>query len=504
MNILQNINWGEKRLEIVALMLFLLLCYFPIFHHLGVPPIKGWDEGLFGMRMLHLYETGGYLPTFSAFPGEVVHQNLKPPLMTFVQVLFFPLLENADLELTLRLPIALCVLGTVILLLWYSKKESGKYWWGMIASLVLLTSEGYTRVHVGRTGDHDAALAMLMLISVFAFLRYLNAENHKVRKRHLIILSIILLLSFLTKSIVGFFFVPGFILYAALQKQLLPILKRPSTYVAAISLLVCVTLYYVLMDNWLPGFFKGIREHALGRYTTSLGHNHPFDFYFKRYYNSSFCIWIYFLPLATALVFSKKLKLFKAIGQLAFCCALPYLIIISYSETKLPWYDAPMYPLLAILVAIGIYQLWYFLADWTKKSKHIPLSSFAIYGIVFLFLVPYVRIVTQFSNFKLSGQDEQFAYLMKQIDKKQLTKDYYVFATGQAPQLSFYSGYFNRRKGYDIQVVKNTDTFQNGDQVMLCQDSRKKIIDEQFEYEPMASYGKKCHLLRLTKRKDEG
>ncbi|MEM6699976.1 MAG: glycosyltransferase family 39 protein, partial [Bacteroidota bacterium] len=235
MNILQNINWESKRLEIVALALFLLLCYFPIFHHLGVPPIKGWDEGLFGMRMLYLYETGDYLPAFSAFPGEVVHYNLKPPLMTFVQTLFFPVLENSDLELTLRLPIALCVLGTVVLMLWYSKKESGKHWWGMIASLVLLTSEGYTRVHVGRTGDHDAALAMFMLIGVFAFLRYLNAQNSRERKRHLTILTLLLLLSFLTKSIVGFFFVPGFVIYAALQKQLLPILKRPSTYVAAIS-----------------------------------------------------------------------------------------------------------------------------------------------------------------------------------------------------------------------------------------------------------------------------
>lgn len=502
MNTLSNINWESKRTEMVALILFLLLCYFPIFHHLGVPPIKGWDEGLFGMRMLHLYETGDYLPAFSAFPGEVLHQNLKPPLMTFVQVLFFPLLENTDLELTLRLPIALCVLGTVLLMLWYSKKETGKYWWGMIAALVLLTSEGYTRVHVGRTGDHDAALAMMMLIGIFAFLRYLNAANKQERKRHLIILTLLLLLSFLTKSIVGFFFVPGFIIYATLQKQLLSILKRPSTYIAALGLLASVALYYVLMDNWLPGFFKGIREHALGRYTSSLGHNHPFDFYFKRYYNSSFRIWVYFLPLAIALIFSQKLGKFKAIGQLTFCCALPYILIISFSETKLPWYDAPMYPLLSILVATSIYQLWQFIFDWAKQSKHIPLSAFAIYGILFLFLVPYIRIVTQFSNFKLSGQDEQFAYLMKQIDKKQLTKDYYVFATGQAPQLSFYSGYYNQRKGYDIQVVNNANTFQNGDQVMLCQDSRKKIIDEKFEYTPMASYGKTCHLLQLTKKRE--
>lgn len=502
MNILRNINWKSNRTEIVALVLFLLLCYFPIFHHLGVPPIKGWDEGLFGMRMLYMYETGDYLPAFSAFPGEVVHYNLKPPLMTFVQVLFFPLFENVDLELTLRLPIALCVLGTVLLLLWYSKKESGKYWWGMIASLVLLTSEGYTRVHVGRTGDHDAALAMLMLVGLFAFLRYLKASENRARRQHLMVLTLLLLLSFLTKSIVGFFFVPGFIIYAALQKQLLPILKRPSTYIAVASLLACVTLYYILMDNWMPGFFKGIREHALGRYTTALGHNHPFDFYFKRYYNSSFRIWVYFLPLAAALVFSKKLNKFKAVGQLAFCCGLPYLLIISYSQTKLPWYDAPMYPILSILVAISIYQLWQFLADWSKQSKHFPMSTFAIYGIIFLFLVPYVRIVKQFSNFKLSGQDEQFAYLMKQIDKKELSKNYYVFATGQAPQLSFYSGYYNRRKDYDIQVVKNTDSFQSGDQVMLCQDSRKKILDEQFEYAAMASYGKKCHLLKLTKRKE--
>ncbi|MEM9888950.1 MAG: hypothetical protein AAF849_23860 [Bacteroidota bacterium] len=483
-------------------LLFLVLCYFPIFHHLGVPPIKGWDESLFGMRMLHFYETGDYLPAFKIFPGEVPHQNLKPPLMTFVQSLSFGLLGGQDLELSLRLPIALCVLGTVLLLLWYSKKESNHLWWGMIAAVVLLTSEGYTRVHVGRTGDHDAALAFFMLIGMFAFFRYVHAEDSKTRNRQLLVLTAMLLISFLTKSIVGFFFVPGFIIYAAMHRQLLPILKRPATYIAAFSLFSLVAIYYFLMDTWHPGFLKGIREHALGRYTQSLGHNHPFDFYFKRYQASSFRIWVYFLPLAIALVFSSKLKQFRNIGQLAFFCATPYLLIISFSETKLPWYDAPMYPLLSILVAIAIYQVLQALMNWSKNSAFFPSSSWILYALCFLFLVPYVRIVKQFSHFKLSGNDEQFAYMMKRIEKNRGIQDYYICAQGQYPQLSFYTGYYNKIRGYDLNIVKDMKMLAVGDEVMLCQNSRKKILQESFEYETLEQYGKRCHFVRLKSKKE--
>lgn len=489
--------------ESLLLILFLILCYFPIFHHLGVTPIKGWDESLFGMRMLYLYETGDYLPAFKIFQGEVPHQNLKPPLMTFVQVLSFALIGEQDLELSMRLPIAFCVLGTVLLLLWYSKKESGRLWWGMIAAIVLLTSEGYTRVHVGRTGDHDAALAFFMLIGFFAFFRYLQATDKKAKNRHLFVLSLMLLLAFLTKSIVGFFFLPGFLIYAIAQRQLLPILKTPSTYMVMISLLAILAAYYWLMDTWHPNFIKGIREHALGRYTTSLGHNHPFDFYFKRYYVSSFRIWVYLLPLGIALLFSPKLKQFKPIGQLAFYCALSYLLIISFSQTKLPWYDAPLYPLLAILVATAIYQVFQALMVWSKKSSFFPTSSWIIYAMIFLFLVPYVRIVTQFTHFKLTGDDEQFAYMMKRIEKNRASKDYYICASGQYPQLSFYTGYYNKIKDYQLEIVKDAEGLAVNDEVMFCQNSRKQLLEENFEYEILEQYGKRCQFVRLIARRDE-
>ncbi len=476
---------------------FLVLCYFPIFHQLGTPPIKGWDEGLFGMRALYLAETGEVLPAFSEFPGYVTHLNIKPPLFSWIQAQSLHLLEDVDVELALRLPIALCVLGTVLILLLYSKRVSGRFWWGMIASLVLITSEGYIRVHVARTADHDAALAFLMLGQLIVFLKYLSSEADRQRYVYLGALVILLLMAFWTKNVIGFLFLPGFLVYAIFQKQLLPILKRPSTYVAIVAGMMGIGLYYLLMNEWVPQQAEIIQKDTFNRFSNFIGaHDHPFDYYFKRYYDSSFRTWIYFIPLGAIVAFSKKLKQFDRISQLAVCCAVPYLLVISSSVTKLPWYDAAMYPLLSIVVATGLYQLGQALWQWTSNSSFLPNSTIVIYAGLFLFLVPYTRIVTQFADFQLTGGDEIYAYLMKRLDRKGID-DYYLLSSGVHPQPAFYTSYFNWRKEGTIKYTFKVEERQPGDLVMYCQGHIKARIDTTFTYTPLENYKEQCYLLRL-------
>ncbi len=483
--------------ERIVLFLFLIICYFPIFNRLGTPPIKSWDESLYAMRAFHFYETGTYLPSFAAFPG-MEHQNLKPPLMTLTQALFFPIFEHSDLEMFLRFPIALCVVGIVLLMLWYSKQITGHYWLGMIWSTILMTSEGFIRVHVGRTGDHDAALSFFLFLSCFAFLKYIHEEDAKKKVRRLILLSALLYLTFLTKSVVAFFFIPGFILYAATQKQLGSILRTRSTYIAGASLLAGIVAYYGLMEYLNPGFMDGVRGHALGRYTEAMGFQTHEDYYFKRLYESSYKYWIYFIPLGLSLIFSNRLKQGKNLGQLAVYCTAPFLLIITGSQTRYPWYDAPIYPLLAIIVGLGIYQFILFLQDWMKRSSYFPASSLLIYLVLGVFLLPYLRIVKQFEQLAHQDDYDQYGYIMEAVDKRHDIKTYKAYMTGYSPQLSFYIGYYNRRKAYDISLHREEEDFQVGDYVMFCQGPKRRFIEEKFEFELVEGYGKHCRMLKLV------
>lgn len=487
-------NWTKK--EGLCFILFLVICYFPIFHHLGIPPIKGWDEGLFAMRALHLYDTGEYLSSFTVFPGEIDHDNAKPPFFTCLQAL--SLAVFADLELALRLPIALCVLGTVLTLLLYAKRKSGHFWWGMMASLILMTSEGYTRVHVAKTADHDAGLAFLMLLQCFTFLAFLNANNKKSKLIFAALFSLLLFCSFLTKSVVGFLFLPGFVIYLILQKKLMVTLKQPIIYAAITAVVIGVGGYYFWLQQNMPEILAAIRTDSFGRFLGEVKSNqNPFDFYLKRYWNSSFRLWVYFVPLGVALAFSNKLKQFQPITQLAVCCLIPYLLIISISVTKLPWYDAALYPLLSIIVATALYQLGGALLEWTEKSVYFPNSSVVLYSMIFLFLLPYIRIVKQFNNYQLSNPNEQYAYLMKRIDRQNEVKNYIILTKGPFPQPAFYAGYFNRLKGYKIQMTDDVEDCKAGEIVLFCQTTIKARVDTLFSYTPLENYKDKCHLLRI-------
>ncbi|MEO0340338.1 MAG: hypothetical protein AAF242_14150, partial [Bacteroidota bacterium] len=390
----------------------------------------------------------------------------------------------------------------IFLMLWYSKKITGHYWLGMIWSTILITSEGFIRVHVGRTGDHDAALSFFLFLSCFAFLKFVHEEDKKKKIRRLIGLTLLLYITFLTKSVVAFFFIPGFLIYAAVHKQLLPILRARSTYLAGVSLLGGVIAYYALMEYLNPGFMDGVRGHALGRYTEAMGFVTHEDYYFKRLYESSYKYWIYFIPLGLSLVFSNRLKHGKQLGQLAVFCAVPFLLIITGSKTRYPWYDAPIYPLLAIIVGLGIYQVILFLQDWMKQSKFFPASSLLIYLVIGVFLLPYLRIVKQFEQWGHLDDYDQYGYIMEAVDKRHDVKTYKAYMTGYSPQLSFYISYYNQRKGYNISLHREEGDFQVGDYVMFCQGSKRRFIEEKFTFEVVEGYGKNCRMLKLVGLQD--
>lgn len=190
--LIRDRKWRNR----IILGIYALLCYIQILHHLDFYPLVSWDEALFGMRMLSIAEDGAFLRNFDSFQG-MGHPNHKPPFITLIQVFFYWLMGDSQLELSMRLPSALGTLAFLAFLPYFSFKKLGTSSWGVLAGLVLLCSRGYNTLHVAKTGDHDAPLAILMIFGLFCFYQYTEAQEPKRRHTYLALLTLSFLLAYL-------------------------------------------------------------------------------------------------------------------------------------------------------------------------------------------------------------------------------------------------------------------------------------------------------------------
>lgn len=66
-------------------------------------------------------------------------------------------------------------------------------------------------------------------------------------------------------------------------------------------------------------------------------------------------------------------------------CSIVYLLVISTAQTKLGWYDMPVYPLLAIVIAVSVFTIFNFIySSNISRLKKILLFFFT----TSLFVIP--------------------------------------------------------------------------------------------------------------------
>ena len=460
-----------------------------------MPPIKVWDESLFAMRAYHFAETGAYLENFSAFPGLANYANLKPPLGTFIQAAFFKLFGVS--ELSLRLPTALFALGICALLITISKRLTQSVWTGVIAILVLLTTHGFVSVHVLRTGDQDVMVCFWMLLQLFFFFRFTEEK----RNNDLYGLAIASLAGFLTKSVFAFFWFPAFALFLILRKQLLPFIRKPQTWYAISALLMGVVAYYWIMNSLFEGFFSNILDSVLGRYTKVVDqHQHPFPYYFERFYQLQFVPWLWLLPIALFFHFRYYKKQLKAFHGLLWLCMSVHLLVISLSKTKLEWYDAPVFPLAAMIIALAFRQMWLITLPYLPSRKTLVLLTFVkILATALIFAIPYSTTIKSIYHKKWEYDTDIFAYQMKKLaEERPELKDYIIYCGSYDGQVGFYTRFWNEKKGYDIKVAEywKEDIMQQGTHVLSCYREKLEKVKEGYKTETISTY-EKCQVLHL-------
>lgn len=458
-------------------VILLLVIIYPVFGVLDRMPIRLWDESRLAINAYEMARSDNWLVT--TFEGAPDLWNTKPPLLIWLQALCIRIMGFGPLAL--RLPIALATCITVYALFRFLSKGAKHYALGIFTAIVLLSTAGYVSEHVSRTGDYDGLLILFTTLSGLSFFRFTEEGQYK----YLYHFFIFLALAVLTKSIAGMLFLPALFIYAVYRRKLVPLLKSKHLYFGILLFITPVVLYYVLREHYNPGYFKAVLENEFGgRYLKTLeNHNNPFDFYYTLMYDQHFRYW---LPVALIGIpvglFHSRLFI-RRLSVFCLLCIICFSLVISFSQTKLLWYDAPLYPFMAIITAIPIYSLYELMkqrvTDAPKWKQLLPVLSISI-----VFLVPYFSTTKRIAEAPEYAENERvFAisrYLIKGIKGKVPVNGYKVVAEGYVPHIMSYILMANE-KGIDLEKVTSLE-MNTGDKVIAADEAIKEWIRQKYDY----------------------
>lgn len=341
---------NSKKLNWFLILITALLCYFPLCHRIDILCIQLWDEGRNVTNAIEMINNNHWAIRY--FENQPDMWELKPPLLIWCQVLSFKIFGYS--ELAARLPSLFFSCATVALLVWFSKRITGKIEGGIISCLILVSSKGYIGVHGVRFGDHEAALAFFTTALIcFSYLFFITRLF-----KYLGIAFLSLFFGWLTKSIVIFMFIPALFFWAVVNKYLLNILKRKDFWICSLTMLVLISIYYLYREKESPGYMHKVWMNELfGRffgYSKDYTYNNgKWYYYFENFIKSRFSPFVVFVIIGTPIVLIKSTLKYQKLLFYLLINIWSFLFIISLG-TKNFWYDLPLYPIASLFSGIVI------------------------------------------------------------------------------------------------------------------------------------------------------
>jgi 4-amino-4-deoxy-L-arabinose transferase-like glycosyltransferase len=429
-----------------------------------------------------MHKNGDFIVTH--FDGNPDMWNTKPPLLVWCQVFFMKIFGVN--ELAVRLPSAIAAFLTCLALLLFTKRILNNSWIGFLAILVLITSKGYISLHGTRTGDYDALLTLFTTVSGLLFFGFCESRSKKL----LYLFFAFTALAVLTKGIAGLMFAPALFVYSIIRREFIPLLRNKHFYLGSASFLVVVLGYYFLRELNNPGYLLAVQANELGgRYLEVLEeHQHGFWFYYDNLIEYRFSGWYLLIPCGIAIGFLQREKVINRITLFLILMILTYFLVISSGQTKLPWYDIPLYPYLSLLAAIFLYFIFSFLqnSNWANQSLRVNVTPY-----IFLFLVfmtPYHLIFKEVYKPRYGGDFYEITYFLRDaVRGKHEISHHKLLYKGYNAHNKFYVNLLNDQ-GADI-AFQDWKKLENSDLVIANQSMVKKYIDDNYEYRHLTQSG---------------
>lgn len=482
----------------LPLLLLLGLAYFPLFWQLGSFPVQQWDESRTALDALGMLVHHDWL--VARYDGQPDLWNCKPPLWLWTLAgsirLFGPT------ETGLRLPAALAALATVGLTYYAATRWLRSPVAGLLAGLVLLTSPGYVCFHVARTADFDAFLTLWTTAGTLSWLAYLRTG----RARWAWGTGVGFTLAILTKGIAGAMFGPGLVLAMALTGSWAR-LRRPAPWLAAGLVLVATTTWYLVREAAAPGYLAAVWQYEIGGPAAHEleGNNGPFEWYLTLLAQTKFALWL--LPALLGMSLGWWQPRGSAawwLGRVLTAVVSSFLLVISLAQTKLFWYDAPAFPLLALLVAAGLTVGFRLL----RQAAGLQVSPWGLLaGVLGVAAFPYlnqVQYLRQLSKYRFDNHQLVYGHHLRQQWQQQPELQAYTLGTdgsfNDVPEFYRMAAEYQQGHAVTRRAAWQTTESRPGDVVVVCGQKATQAWQTTFQTEILVQ-SDSCRTLRLGARR---
>jgi hypothetical protein len=469
-----------------------------LFYRLGALPIAAWDEARLANNALEMANTG--LTLIATYEGIPDHVNTKPPLLIWLMSMSIRVLGPN--EWGVRLPSALAALATVAIVFAFCTFRLKRALVGFTAILLLLLERSYVQYHAARSGDYDATLALWTTGYLLAGYMYMHDAPSK-RRLWLCLCTAGIALAFLTKTVQGLIFLPALLIYAVSQGRVVEILRSGAARVNGAIVLLVSAGYYFGREQVDPGYFTAaMLNDVWGRYSTVIDDHIGGPLYYVQFFPLMSIVSLLFIGFQFWWGRGERRQISVFLGLVS----LFYLLIISLGATKLSWYAVPLFPLSAMIIAMGFDEVSEWMTTRVRPFKTmisgtlVPLCVIAGVGVI----TENVRLLTlreksfidddrHLTDMFLRGPVVQYGSPQKFIVIQQSydPPDFYV-----APTLFYVNAL--RAAGHSIEIQPPSAIIPEGfNSAVMCGASVRNAITAQVALQSIAIDGE-CGIYRFT------
>ncbi len=473
----------HKAEHFVIVILLLILLYFPVFSFLGAPVIRIWDESRLAINAIEMADSGN--PLITTYQGVPETWNTKPTLMVAAQAICIKLFGIN--EFAIRLPSAVAAFLTCIVLYLFLFRMYKSAWISAISVLFLVTSAGYVSFHGIRTGDYDSMLTLFT--TCYCLSIYLYLENYKTNYFYCFIAF--LGLATLTKGIAGLFLVPGIITYILINRKFFYFLTWRHTYIGIFIFIMMAGMYYGIREIYQPGYLKAVSYNEItGRFLENIeGHKEPFMYYLNNIAESRYNHYYFILILG---IFSNLFIIdvkYRRLSGFCFIIISVFLLIISFSTSKMAHYDLPMYPLAALICGIFIFHIIKLISALHFNNQLFSINIIPLLVSLLLFYSPYSEIIEAWVTPTEQDHEKYFysnSYTLRKIAQHNSgLKHLKIHHEGYNAHIEFYR-HLLKENGVSSEYL-HLNKITNNDVIVTSDESILNSIPGEFVAERVAS-----------------
>lgn len=478
--------WSHTHFWIPCLLV-LSLSYFSFFHQLGKQPMHMWDESSYALNAQEMLESGN--PIEVELLGEPDIYNSKPPFAIWCMTLGIKLFGFN--ELGARVASAFFGMLSCLVLFVVGMRIFKNGWLALLLPMVLASSNAFVGEHIARTGDTDSILAFWILLQSVLVWGYTEASSSKESNLYILGAGLAFTLGCFTKGIGGLTALPGIIAWLIYSRKLVGLVRMPAFYISLLVFILWVPGYYVWRSYLTPGYWNAVVNFEFGgrlfqqEYLNPI--HRPFHYFYKVMFSEErLQLWIFLLPISAIWILWSKPTMQRKAGMAFLMMLAGVSLSLASSQTKLFWYDAPLYPLIAAVIGIAAGM---FLQSMDTK---------AIWVFIGMFCWPYVSVM-QKNIFPPPGS--HVGQFMMQLRHSAHASDSILIINADPNfVLQFYAKQ-DSLNGYFSRVVRTNDTLlQPGKHILTEKYAREVDVNKLFILDTLLRY-EECSYYRIIDKR---